>query len=119
MNLRKEGFKNKTKLITKPASRKISAERALAIYVDAKLTKRSYELIREPCKDVYPCYKIISTAKNRCYPPDEAIRVSETKCEVKLQALLDHTCNRIFTNINHTTIREAAKSKLLFTTCTF
>lgn len=38
---------------------KLTSEQALSIFVEAKLTRRQYNLIREPVKDIYPSYKHI------------------------------------------------------------
>ena len=43
--------------------------------------------------DIYPTYNVIRTAKGDCYPAD--IRVEPNRAEVPLQALLNHTSERI------------------------
>lgn len=66
----------------------ISAE-ALALMIEAGLTKSSYQIIRTQAKsrgaDIYPSYKKIREAKAECYPPEESIHITETICEIKLQ----------------------------------
>lgn len=79
----------------KVTNRRISNEEALAIFVEAKLSKRSYYIIRRPCKDVYPPYNAISETKTKCYPPRNFFGTSEVHCKVQLQALLNHTCERL------------------------
>jgi len=44
---------------------------------------------------LYPSYDKVLEAKKLCYPPENSITVTETKAEIKLQALLDHTATRI------------------------
>lgn len=73
----------------------ITSEQALAIFVDAKLTKRSYNLIRGPVKSIYPSYYRIQAEKSRCYPLKSSIICSEESCQVNLQALLDKTTSRL------------------------
>lgn len=43
--------------------------------------------------DLFPSYHKILEAKKLCYP--EGIHISEIKCEVPLQSLLDHTSHKI------------------------
>lgn len=75
-----------------------SADFALSLFTQAKLTKFQYEVIRAATKkaghDIFPSYKKITLAKKNCYPG--GIRISETSSEVPLQNLLDHTVERIF-----------------------
>lgn len=62
------------------------------------LTKQQYISIRLSAKnrnaDIYPPYSSIIEAKKLCYP-DNCV-ISETRCEIKLQNLLDHTSLRLF-----------------------
>ena len=78
-----------------PPSLKKSPMEALGIFVNANLSRAQYNIIRESSKDIYPCYSLIQQAKKMCYPKEEFIDVTETKAEVKLQALLDHTIVRL------------------------
>ena len=74
----------------------LSDYEALALYIDAKLTKTQYTVIRERLltKNVYilPEYRHIIAAKARCYPE---VEVSENGASIKLHDLLDHTAQRI------------------------
>lgn len=76
---------------------KMTPDEALAFFVDAKLTRHQYILIRNEAKrrnaDIYPCYDKIIEAKKRCYP--ENIEYSNTEATVDLQSLLDHTVTRL------------------------
>lgn len=80
-----------------PPPTEMSGDDALVHFVDAKLTKQQYKDLRISLKkkkfNAYPSYEKLSAAKKRCYPSD--ITVNETLAEVKLQSLLDHTCDRI------------------------
>lgn len=75
----------------------MSGDEALIDFVNAKLTKQQYIDIRRSLRNkkvaIYPSYAKVVAAKNRCYPSD--ITVTETLAEVKLQSLIDHTCDRI------------------------
>lgn len=75
--------------------KKHSPSQALSIFVEANLTRRQYEVIQSANKNIYPCYSLIQTAKKQCYPKEEAILVTDVCAEIKLQALLDHTCERL------------------------
>lgn len=76
----------------------ISDDEILALFIDAKLTKFQYEVIRNFFinKKIYslPGYKKVTAAKMRCCP---AFDISETGCVTKLQDILNHTAERIVT----------------------
>ena len=78
----------------------ISADLALNLLISGKMTKETYQMTRmitnknRGCS-VFPAYKKILSAKNRCYPPSSAISISETSAEVELQPLLEHTTARL------------------------
>lgn len=78
-----------------------SADEALSLFVEAKLTKFQYNLIRSSAKShnstLYPNYESITAAKKRCYP--ENLQISEDTAEVSLQNLLDHTTSRLFESL--------------------
>lgn len=77
----------------------MSDDAALSIVVESKLTKHQYLLIRQSMKEhncnLYPPYYKVLQAKIRCYPPRSDITITEISAEVKLQALLNHTTERI------------------------
>lgn len=80
-----------------PAPIEMTGDEALVDIIGAKLSKQSYLDIRSSLRrkkfNAYPSYKKVFKAKARCYPQD--ITVTEISAEVKLQALLNHTCERI------------------------
>lgn len=45
--------------------------------------------------DLFPPYMVVLDAKKECYPHDDYLTFTESKAEVKLQGLLDHTVERI------------------------
>lgn len=77
----------------------VTEDEALALFVDAKLTKQQYSLIRDlvnaKCCNLFPSYKKLAIAKKRCYPKQEHITITSTGIDIKLQSLLDHTAERI------------------------
>ncbi|KAK9746517.1 hypothetical protein QE152_g6036 [Popillia japonica] len=73
----------------------LSGEDALAMLVDAKLSRHQYEVIRKKAPEKFPSYKVLQVAKQECYPKSDCIKVTSTSAEVSLQALLDHTMNRL------------------------
>lgn len=79
--------------------RQYSRDEALALYVDCRLTKQSYIHLRKSAREaghfLYPSYIELQKAKNECSPLSEFISVCETKAEIDLQALLDHTAQRL------------------------
>jgi len=78
------------------APKKLSGEDALAVIVDAKLSRHQYNIIRMSAPDKFPSYKVVQESKKQCYPKPENIQVTSTSAEVSLQALLDHTVERLF-----------------------
>lgn len=96
MNLRSSGVYNSS-LMQKPIQ--MTADEALVDFVENKLTKQQYLSIRSSLKrkkfDAYPGYKEILEAKARCYPSN--IIITENSAEIKLQSLLNHTCDRLLT----------------------
>lgn len=74
---------------------RISAEEALSMIMDAKLTRHQYNIVRSKAKKVFPNYKIIQSAKKSCYPRQEDVKITISSAEIKLQALLDLTAHRI------------------------
>ncbi|XP_030766971.1 uncharacterized protein LOC115890777 [Sitophilus oryzae] len=75
--------------------RLMTGEDALAVLVEAKLSRHQYNVIRMSDPEKFPSYKNVQEAKKLCYPNADAIKISETSAEVKLQALLDHTVQRL------------------------
>nr|XP_022907706.1 uncharacterized protein LOC111419170 [Onthophagus taurus] len=73
---------------------KLTPTQALSMFVEASLTRKQYEIIRESSRKLYPSYSLLQRAKQDCYPDSNAYRVTETCAEIKLQALADHTAKR-------------------------
>ncbi|XP_011867945.1 PREDICTED: uncharacterized protein LOC105562053 [Vollenhovia emeryi] len=77
----------------------LSGNEALSLVVEGKMTKSQYQLIRsvsvkKNCK-LYPPYKCVLDSKKKCYPAKSEISVTESGATVGLQALLNHTAERI------------------------
>lgn len=76
-----------------------SKEEALSLLIEEHLSTNQYAGIRrrskqQKCK-LYPSYRLVALAKKACYPPKTEITITDWKAEVRLQALLDHTADRI------------------------
>lgn len=81
------------------SERKMTNDEALSFIIENKLSKNMYNNIRSTsvehnCK-LYPSYKDVLQAKKQCYPSTSEITITECSAEVRLQALLDHTIQRI------------------------
>lgn len=79
--------------------------KALGLLLSLKLSKWQYmtlreSTLREGITDLYPSYYKIQQAKLDCYPPKEAITVTDLKAKVSLQALLDITAARIIKSLS-------------------
>lgn len=72
---------------------------ALAMFVEAGLSRRQYEIIRNTNKKLYPCYSVLQKAKMECYPDKESYHVTENCAAVALQHLLDHTVTRLLIHL--------------------
>ena len=44
---------------------------------------------------LFPSYENAQAAKRNCYPELSKMTFTETRAEVELQAMLDHTCQRL------------------------
>uniref|UniRef100_A0A2S2QUF9 Uncharacterized protein n=1 Tax=Sipha flava TaxID=143950 RepID=A0A2S2QUF9_9HEMI len=53
------------------APKKLSAEDALAVIVDAKLSRYQYNIIRMSAPDKFSSYKVLQESKKQCYPKPE------------------------------------------------
>lgn len=73
--------------------KKISPREALSLLIEAQLSRKQYEIIRNYAKDIFPSYKLVQAEKALCYPKD--VQVTETEAVVPLQSLLDHTATRL------------------------
>ena len=76
---------------------KMTADEALAFFVDKKLTKDQYIFTREITEahnaDIFPNYHILLQAKKKFYP--NKVEITDYSAEVELQSLLDHTIQRL------------------------
>ena len=78
----------------------LTGEQALSVCVAADLTKHGYMIIRKVANraaksKLFPAYEKLRAAKKKCYPDPQNMMFTETSAEVKLQAVLDHTCRRL------------------------
>lgn len=96
----------------------LSPFKALAMFVEADLSRKQYEIVRNSNKKYYPCYSLIQKEKLNCYPPKSSITVSETIAEVNLQDLLNHTVTRLLTylkeTLSHLTEEELGSLELIY-----
>lgn len=73
----------------------LTVEQSLSVFINANLTRKQYNIIRNASPKVYPCYSLLQKAKEKCYPKKDAYRVTESCSEIKLQDILDHTATRL------------------------
>lgn len=90
---RAKKYQNAYKTSIKPPIQILSGDDALAVLINAKLSREQYDVIRKSAPEKFPSYKSVQAAKKLCYPKD--ITITETCASVKLQALLDHTIERL------------------------
>ena len=79
--------------------RLLTSDEALAYYIDAKLTSHAYKQTRKwtlrSGHKVFPSYYSVRKSKIACHPDEDQIFISETRAEIKLQAILDLTAKRL------------------------
>jgi len=84
---------------TKATQTLYTKEKALEVMTSLQLSKLKYMRLREISiehdANLYPSYYQAQQAKKDCYPPVEAIRITDTFVEINLQALLDLTVHRM------------------------
>ena len=78
-----------------------SVVEALALIINLNLTKEQYQILRTGAQarghDLYPSYYQVRISKKNFYPKN--ILITEQKCEVPLQDLLEQTCRSIVEGI--------------------
>lgn len=81
------------------SARQLNSDEALAYYVDSKCTSHSYKQTRKWAMkaghQVFPSYHSLCKSKKLCYPSDDHISITESRAEIKLQAILDKTTERL------------------------
>lgn len=96
----------------------LSPFKALSMFVEADLSRKQYEIIRNSNKKYYPCYSLIQKEKLKCYPSKSSITVTEKIAEVNLQDLLNHTVTRLLTylkeNLSNLSEEELGSLELIY-----
>lgn len=94
------------------------ANSALALIIQAKLSKYQYEIFRKATQDIghniFSNYRKIIEAKKKCYPDN--IDVTEKMVKVSLQDLLDHTSKRIMETKTQEDIKTLEKEHFILHT---
>ncbi|XP_022828240.1 uncharacterized protein LOC111357680 isoform X1 [Spodoptera litura] len=130
---RKAGFRNVAKAIrssNSPAKgnqstsescvggRQLSSDEALAYYIDSKCTTHSYKQTRKWSMKaghrVFPSYYSLCKSKLSCYPLEEHISITESRADIRLQAILDLTTNRLV-KVQNEVIRSVLSKSSSFT----
>ncbi|EYC26319.1 hypothetical protein Y032_0010g1087 [Ancylostoma ceylanicum] len=74
----------------------MTADAALALMLDLGLSANGYKDLRDNGREygcnIYPPYYQVQESKQRCYPSEEYVVVSDFHTEIRLQALFDHIC---------------------------
>lgn len=104
-----------SKRMSKDQTPPLSPLQALAMFVEAGLTRKQYNVIRNTNPKFFPCYSILQRAKNACYPDKDSFLVTATSAEINLQALLNHTVTRLLTHLDVVleTLNEADSNSLM------
>lgn len=93
-----------------------TAEEALALMIDLKLSKYQYERLHSQAKqihaDIYPPYNKVFEVKKDCYPSSESVIVSKMSAKIGLQSLLDHTIGRLVKTCDSYSIEEVIDDEL-------
>lgn len=93
----------------------IDINQTLAMITNADLSKHQYEVIRETFKksgfDILPLYKKVLEVKKECYLRE--MKIIETKAEIDLQNLLNHTAEKMFKSFDIKMITKIDKEELI------
>lgn len=77
----------------------LARDEALAYYVDSKSTSHSYKQTRKwsmlAGHQVFPSFDSLRKAKKACLPSEDNVEITETRADIKLQAVLDKTAHRL------------------------
>lgn len=77
----------------------LTSDEALAYYIDSKSTSHAYKQTRKwsmmAGHQVFPSFHSLCRAKKACRPAEEHVTITETRAEIKLQAILDKTAQRL------------------------
>ncbi|XP_017473241.1 PREDICTED: uncharacterized protein LOC108364163 [Rhagoletis zephyria] len=87
--------KYRKSLLKSVVSNKLSSEEALAVLVEAGLSRHQYNIVKQAAPERFPSYTAVQLAKKQCYPKSDSMRVCESSVELDLQALLNHTVERL------------------------
>lgn len=79
------------------AQEQMSGQDALGVLANGKFSRHQYSVIRSAAPEKFPSYKKVQAAKKLCYP--KSIQVTDTCAFVSLQALLDHTVERLLQTV--------------------
>jgi len=94
---------------------RLTDDEALALLIDADLTKAQYELIREKAKernaDIFPLYANVTKAKKECYPLLSSIKITDTCASTEFQDILNHTATRLM-KVQNVVIPQSVKDCL-------
>ena len=97
-------------------SKSYSAEEALALMLDCRMSRADYQTIRQGALDkgcmLYPAYNYIVKAKND-YISDSGVVTSDYSASVNLQGIMDHTANRIWKVMDKSKLPEPCNTLLL------
>lgn len=78
---------------------RLTPQEAVALVVDLDLTVREYERLhcnaKEHRADIYPVYHDVRKAKVDCMPARDLMQISAECANVDMQALMDHTSQRL------------------------
>jgi hypothetical protein len=84
-------------------SQVMSSEKALGIMMSLKLSKWQYNTLRKTVQnehiDIFPSYYATQKAKQECYPPENEMEITDISAQIKLQAILNLTTQRLLKNI--------------------
>ena len=85
--------------IRQEGPQRLTPQEAVALVMDLNLTAREYERLHcsatEHGADIYPVYHDVRKAKVACMPALDLMRISAECAKVDMQALMDHTCQRL------------------------
>lgn len=103
------------------SQRQYSREEALALYLDTKLTRNSYKILRKRAMSaghhLYPSIYAITKAKKDCLPKHSYISVTETSAEVDVAQLCKITAERLLQTLEPVVLSHVPDQSALTLVC--
>ena len=98
-----------------------TGEEALALYIDTKLTRHSYKILRKQSlrkgHSIYPSVYRLTKTKNCCFPAEGSIAVDELSVSINVHEIVSFTARRLLKAQESIIIKDIADGTTLTLVC--